>query len=311
MVIARHIPGFPSRRRHKGEPERDAVPERPQEQVQERTPEASGESRETDEPQDEYHQSLDLSDLPCYVPGFDRGMNFRDLGGWPTIDGCVTKRGLIYRSARLCELDNAELVTLQKLGLSCVVDLRSSEEAAALPDPRFPSMMHLDVDAGRDEVSEEEARDLSVAGFIQLKAKLTCDMAFGNPAIRRIFDLLEEGNAPLLFHCNTGRDRSGVVAMIILMALGCPDDVLLSDYLLTNVYRAAALEYMEARYADALALGGEYRALVTLMAGVLPQVGQAILKAIDARYPSREAYLECEYDLGFDRLFALRARYTE
>ena len=55
----------------------------------------------------------------------------------------------------------------------------------------------------------------------------------------------------------------------------------------------------------------EYDELLTLLSGVLPSVGQAVLAEIDARYPSREAYLEAEYGLDEERLVQLRSRYVE
>ncbi|MDO5709109.1 MAG: tyrosine-protein phosphatase [Coriobacteriales bacterium] len=252
-----------------------------------------------------------FDELPCFVEGFDPGMNLRDLGGWPTCDGRRVRRGFIYRSARLCELDTSELVRFQQLGLACVVDLRPSEEALRYPDPKLPSFVYVRADAGRDPLSEEDLAHLSPAEVIEASARKTAAMAFGNAGIKRVLELIEQGRAPLLFHCNSGRDRSGVCAMVVLMALGCSDDVLMADYLLTNAYRFAALNYLREAYAPALQLGKDYEDLITLMGGVLQQVGQAVLKAIDDRYPTREAYLEAEYGLDGERLVSLRNQYLE
>ena len=65
---------------------------------------------------------MQLADFPCYVEGFDDGVNLRDLGGWPTAEGKRTKRGLIYRSGRLSDLSTAEIVRLLQLKLACIVD---------------------------------------------------------------------------------------------------------------------------------------------------------------------------------------------
>ena len=252
---------------------------------------------------------MDLRELPCYVEGFDPGVNLRDLGGWPACGGTV-RRGLVFRSARLDVLDTDELVSLLKLGLRYVVDLRPEAEAALHPDPRFPSVVRVPADMGRDAVLQEEMEGRAPEEVVALAARNTAAMAFGNPGIARVLALLEEGSAPLLFHCNSGRDRSGVAAMVVLMALGCDDDVLLADYELSNVYRAQELAYVRARYAKALSLGAGYADIVTLMAGVLPQVGRGVLAAIDERYPSREEFLKAEYGLDAERVANLRARYV-
>lgn len=253
--------------------------------------------------------SASVGALPHAVEGFDPEVNLRDLGGWPTADGRVVRPGLIFRSSRLDVLDVDELVRLQQLGLACVVDLRPEGEAAAHPDPRFPSIRHVQADAGREVLAAEALDGASPDEVVDALAANTAAMAFGNAGAAKVLGLLEEGEAPLLFHCNSGRDRSGVVAMVVLMALGCSDDVLLADYLLTNAYRARSLAYLEERYADVLRLGEAYRPLVTVMAGVLEQAGRAVLGAIDAAYPSRAAYLRKEYGLDERHLSLLRARY--
>src|ERR1700728_2567539 len=54
--------------------------------------------------------------------------NFRDLGGYPTVDGRATRWGLLYRSDTLHELTPADLDVLRGLGLACVIDLRTAGE---------------------------------------------------------------------------------------------------------------------------------------------------------------------------------------
>ena len=213
---------------------------------------------------------MQLADFPCYVEGFDDGVNLRDLGGWPTVGGRRTRRGLIYRSGRLSDLSTAEIVRLLQLKLACIVDLRPADEALAHPDPRLPSVVCVRADAGRDVGDPDAVGDMSPTQVIEALTRSTVAMAFGNRGIAQVLELLLEGRVPLLFHCNSGRDRSGVCAMVVLMAL-----------------------------------------LLTLLSGVLPSVGQAVLAEIDARYPSREAYLEAEYGLDEERLVQLRSRYVE
>jgi protein-tyrosine phosphatase len=254
---------------------------------------------------------MQLADFPCYVEGFDDGVNLRDLGGWPTAGGRKPKRGLIYRSGRLSDLSTAEIIRLLQLKLARIVDLRPADEALAHPDPRLPSVVCVRADAGRDVGDPDAVGDMSPTQVIEALTRSTVAMAFGNRGIARVLELLLEGRVPLLFHCNSGRDRSGVCAMVVLMALGCSDDVLLIDYLLTNSYRAEALQAVHAAYGALIEAAPEYDELLTLLSGVLPSVGQAVLAEIDARYPSREAYLEAEYGLDEERLVQLRSRYVE
>ena len=56
-------------------------------------------------------------------------------------------------------------------------------------------------------------------------------MPFENPAYRWMFDRLLSENTPILFHCTAGKDRTGVAAALILLALGVPRTVVEQDYI--------------------------------------------------------------------------------
>ncbi|MDQ9750689.1 tyrosine-protein phosphatase, partial [Acinetobacter baumannii] len=60
----------------------------------------------------------------------------------------------------------------------------------------------------------------------------------GNRAFRELFRALEAGETPILFHCSAGKDRTGVAAMLILLALGAPETVIREDFARTNTCRA-------------------------------------------------------------------------
>ena len=68
------------------------------------------------------------------------------------------------------------------------------------------------------------------------------EMPFRNPAYHALFALLEGRRVPVLFHCSCGKDRTGIGAMLILLALGVSRADALADYMLTNVYRREIIE---------------------------------------------------------------------
>ena len=59
-------------------------------------------------------------------------------------------------------------------------------------------------------------------------------MLTGNKAFKELFRALEAGETPILFHCTSGKDRTGVAAMLILLALGASDETICADYARTN-----------------------------------------------------------------------------
>ena len=136
-------------------------------------------------------------------------------------------------------------------------------------------------------------------------ANLYKQMPFGNPAYHELFRLLEEHRVPLLFHCTCGKDRTGIAAMLVLLALGVSREDAIADYMLTNVYRKAIIDkFMQDKPAD------QYDLLLPVE-GVSKSMGAGSIDVLLEKYPSYEAYFEAEYGLTTARLAALRDFYLE
>ena len=75
-------------------------------------------------------------------------------------------------------------------------------------------------------------------------------MLFRNKAYKELFRALEAGETPILFHCSGGKDRTGVAAMLILLALGASDETICQDFVRTNVCRRPELEKIWAAHAE-------------------------------------------------------------
>ena len=131
------------------------------------------------------------------------------------------------------------------------------------------------------------------------------EMPFRNPAYHALFALLEGRRVPVLFHCSCGKDRTGIGAMLILLALGVSRADALADYMLTNVYRR---EIIERFLADKPAAE---RDLLLPVEGVSEPMGAGAIDEILRRYPSYEAYFADEFGLDAARLKALRDFYLE
>lgn len=260
------------------------------------------------------------------VPGaeitLEGAVNFRELGGYAAADGRRVRRGLLYRGGNLDALQSpADRAALESWHLRDILDLRSAGEADKHPDPPVPGAQYHRVCAMRMKDGTE--MDFSSTGIQRLAAEkaafereagrpvhdfewfsvLYRQMPFGNPAYQLLFRLLEEHRGPLLFHCTCGKDRTGIAAMLVLLALGVPRKLALTDYLLTNVYRrriiAASLQGKTPR---------DHRLLLSVE-GVSAEMGAGAIDEILQRYPSYEAYFESEYGLDAKRLSALRDFY--
>lgn len=250
--------------------------------------------------------------------------NFRDLGGYVTADGRRVRHGLLYRSAEITNLSDLEdRAKLDGLGLKLILDLRSRGECEESPDEipcgtrylqvsamYYEDGAELDFSPGGMEKMEQIRNDgsLSKAEFF---AGLYSRMPFDNPAFRALFRELETGTVPLLFHCSAGKDRTGVAAMLILLALGATPETALEDYMLTNQCVQGELDALLQENADLIARYPEEKDRLVGRTLVFRENAEKTLWAIIQRYHNFENYFQQEYGITRDRLVALRNRFLE
>jgi len=164
----------------------------------------------------------------------EQGSNFRDLGGYPAAGGKHVRWGRIYRSGGTPMLTDADLKEIQSLGLTDMVDLRSSEERVLAPSRISGvsyhavgySMMSIMGDAGDPTSSRNSLGKV----YERLPTLL-------QPQLRELFEALLQGDGPLAYNCSAGQDRTGFASALVLTALGTPRDVIYADYLLSTTYR--------------------------------------------------------------------------
>ena len=122
-------------------------------------------------------------------------------------------------------------------------------------------------------------------------------MLFRNKAYKELFRALEAGETPILFHCSGGKDRTGVAAMLILLALGASDETICQDFVRTNVCRRPELEKIWAAHAEEIEAHPEQKQFYQGIAGVHPESAPFVLDTIRKEYGTTDAYLEAEYGL--------------
>ncbi|MGO8871006.1 MAG: tyrosine-protein phosphatase [Acidimicrobiales bacterium] len=171
--------------------------------------------------------------------------NFRDLGGYPTADGRITRWGRLFRSDTLHELTAGDVETLRSMGLATVVDLRTPRELEQTgPGPlSSEAITHRHLSVIREGTAEAMAAP-APAGQ-ELSERYLWYLEAGADALADALTLLgEEDHLPLVFHCAAGKDRTGVLAALVLEIVGVNDEVIVSDYLIT----AGRMELILGRY---------------------------------------------------------------
>ena len=126
-----------------------------------------------------------------------------------------------------------------------------------------------------------------------------------------MFNKLLEGDAPLLFHCSNGKDRTGVAAMLILLALGVSEEIAKADYLQSNVSRKQRIDRLMNQYDFVSSWMAEARSLLTMIEGVLPESADMMMTEIKERYGTYENFMEKEYGLDEVKLRKFRDMYLE
>jgi protein-tyrosine phosphatase len=159
--------------------------------------------------------------------------NFRDLGGLPTADGRRVRRGRFFRSDTLqvlAEDDVAHLV--DGLGVAAVVDLRSPAEA--VEEGRGPIALHprsvtyVNVPLG---MARLEGWDRDAAPGV-VTAQMYLEQITADPGVPLALELISVLAArPTVVHCTIGKDRTGVVVAMALLALGVDEETVVADYM--------------------------------------------------------------------------------
>ncbi|HEX8757750.1 MAG TPA: tyrosine-protein phosphatase [Steroidobacteraceae bacterium] len=157
-------------------------------------------------------------------------LNARDLGGHPTVDGAVTRSRSLLRADDLAQLSPAGIEALASYGIETVLDLRWPEEITAAPSPvprQLPRVRYVSV-----SLLAGNPADWGALGGYCAKEQWKCTV------LERLRPQLQEalaviaaaGPGPLLFHCVAGKDRTGIIAALLLALADVVPEAIAADY---------------------------------------------------------------------------------
>ena len=219
-------------------------------------------------------------------------MNFRDLGGYPTTDGRSIRWRTLFRSDALHALTPADVTQLTSVGLSDIVDLRSSYELHAdgrgLLEHAAMIFHHTPLFDG-----DPKSGDRAAATTMTLGERYLGLMSIGQKKIANVVRILASARGGAVYHCAAGKDRTGVISAVLLGALGVPDDLIVADY-------ALSAERIDAIIARLMSMKGYEDALQHMPEDTLharPETMEMVVAEVGARYGSMEGYLR---DAGVD-----------
>lgn len=157
-------------------------------------------------------------------------LNARDLGGYPTVDGAVTRYRSLLRADDLAQLSPEGLAAFADYGVQTVLDLRWPQEITAAPSPipaRLPAVRYIAVSLLTDDPA-----DWGALGGYCAKEQWKCTVLEQvQPRLRMALTAIASAAAgPLLFHCVAGKDRTGVIAALLLALADVVPEAIAADY---------------------------------------------------------------------------------
>ncbi len=170
--------------------------------------------------------------------------NYRDLGGIKTADGRETRPRMLIRGTTLFDLSPLAISMLkEQYNLKTIIDLRTQKEKLEKPDVEIDGVeiLHMPIiDEAVAGISHEKkvrsmASLLMMPPMEELYVNMVKDQSLDN--VVRVLKFILTMHVPkyaLVFHCTAGKDRTGIIAALLLAFLGVDRETIIKDYLLTN-----------------------------------------------------------------------------
>jgi protein-tyrosine phosphatase len=157
--------------------------------------------------------------------------NFRDLGGYKTDDGRIVRWRQLFRADGLYRMTAADAETVRELGIASVLDLRTEEEIGTrgrFPVDKVPVEYHhlpfIDIVPDPDFYPTPVPPSFMAEHYHDI-------IHGGSDHVVGALRILSRPEAyPAVFHCAAGKDRTGILAALVLSLLGVPDEQIAEDY---------------------------------------------------------------------------------
>ncbi|MSY28553.1 MAG: protein-tyrosine-phosphatase [Actinobacteria bacterium] len=228
---------------------------------------------------------------PRRLIGLEAVHNFRDLGGYATADGRSTRWRTLFRSDGLYRLRGADdMSRVRQLGLKSVIDLRTEREQreqGIFPTDDIEVTFHhlsiVDVTWSDTETPEfDDEVEFLVWGYRDM-------LEIGSSRFADAMHVLAQTDSlPAVFHCAAGKDRTGVLAALLLSSLGVDDAHICADYGLTQDAMQRTIAWSKVHRPE---LAERYATIPKAYLAADPRAMQIILAELAQRHGSVRNYV--------------------
>ena len=222
-------------------------------------------------------------------------LNLRDIGGYAAEGGTI-RRGIVFRSDNLNTLTDADLATIDELGIRSVFDFRGDREVELEPSRFWTSVSNpvrrpISGNTARDKtfVERVESREVTEVTDVEVGVSYVNMLERHGHRFARVLETITVTElCPILFHCSAGKDRTGLTAAIIHGVCGVSRDDIVHDFALSNTYRLPKrMAELRARFEPQ---GIDLDPLIPAISAP-PQAMHVALDHLDSKYGSVEDYV--------------------
>lgn len=253
--------------------------------------------------------------------------NTRDIGGLPVEGGKKIKRGMLLRSGRLYKLPAATVNQLKNMGLDVVIDMRTDIERKEYPSTIIEGVRYLHLPL-MCTATTGITHQKSMASTM-LKESKRIKSEFGNADnymvsmysiiltdgeaqknLRTFFDFVLKNERCMLWHCNAGKDRTGVVAMLLEGLLGVDEQLIIEDYVATKKFQHSKRIWQRTVLAIS-PIPHRFKQILFALMDAKPQYIKGAIDMIKEKYGSITEYCKQALNITDEEIKILKDKYLE
>ena len=212
--------------------------------------------------------------------------NVRDLGGYPHRGGGITIWRALLRADGLHHMTDASIMRLAEMGVSAIIDLRGPHELVTHPNP-FAG--HATIRYHNIPLFDALAPIATTDASFDMIARYRDSLDHCGHRIAEVLTAIADAPAgAVVFHCTAGKDRTGIIAALLLLVAGVSEEIIVEDYALTATTAGALLIQLRE---TALRNGAMPQAIDRVLASDAETM-QQMLRHIEMEHSGVDAYLD-------------------
>lgn len=253
--------------------------------------------------------------------------NTRDLGGFPTESGKTIKYGKLIRSGRLYNIPEETVASLEAMHITTIVDLRIERERLDYPCVEIKGAKQVNLPlvitattgitytkSMASTMNAESKRIKKEFGTADEYMKSVYEIILfdkqSQAKLKEFFDLVIADENCILWHCNAGKDRTGITAMLLESVLGVDEKLIIDDYVISNKFQRTKRTLQKAGLLIA-PIRHDFKQILYVLMKAKPTFITSSISAIKERYGTVINYCKEALGLTDDDINFLRDKYLE